>query len=186
MTEGSRRGVTRGYVGGLVAAAVVVAIALVVAAWGLIALALLRDPVTSAGVPLWAAPVILLCILALLAWGLWRQAIVLLRGRRGPAWGIVTALAVGAYLLWCLGGVLARMSIGETWLSPFSAVLIPICALASLVFWAVLARRVYTDRPPPRWPWERDEGEGPATVDDIDWGGDGPRPDDAGGEGRGR
>ncbi|GAB2549385.1 hypothetical protein [Leucobacter ruminantium] len=160
MSEGVRRSVTRGYAGALTAAAVIVAVALVVAVWGLLSLALGRDPVSSDGVPVWAAPLILAVLLGVLAWGVWRQAIVLLRGRRAPAWGIVVSLAGGAYLLWCLGGVLAGLSVEETWTSPFAAVLAPIWALASLLFWAVLARRVYTDRPPPRWPWERDEEDG--------------------------
>lgn len=155
MTDGARRPVTRGYAGALTAAAVLVALALVVAAWGLISLALDRDPVSSPGVPMWAAPLILVLLLGVLAWGLWQQAIVLLRGRRSPLWSAIVALAGGAYLLWCLGGVLAGLSVEETWTSPFAAVLAPIWAIASLLFWAVLARRVYTDRPPPRWPWER-------------------------------
>ncbi|WP_244301297.1 hypothetical protein [Leucobacter insecticola] len=51
------------------------------------------------------------------------------------------------------------MRIDETWLSPFAAVLAPIWAVAALLFWAILARRVYTDRPTPKWPWERAEGD---------------------------
>lgn len=159
MSDGVRRPVTRGYAGALTAAAVIVALSLVVSGWGLLSMALDRDPVTTEGVPRWAAPAIVLVLLAVLAWGLWRQAIVLLRGRRGPAWGIIVSLAVGAYLLWCLLGVLAGLSVDETWVSPFAALLVPIWAVASLLFWAVLMRRVYTDRPPPRWPWERHDEE---------------------------
>ncbi|WP_024356765.1 hypothetical protein [Leucobacter chironomi] len=157
MTGGSRRGVTRGYVAGLVLAAVIVAAALLIAGWGLLSLAMQREPVSSDGVPRWAAPLLLVLGLALLAAALWQQALVLLRGRRGPAWGVIVVAAGGVYLLWCLGGVLAGLSVDETWVSPFAAALPLIWAVASLLFWAVLARRVYTGRPAPKWPWERAE-----------------------------
>lgn len=171
MNLGSRRDVTRGYVGGLTLAAVIVAAALLIATWGLLALTLQRDPVSSDGVPRWVAPVILILVLALLGCTMWQQALVLLRGRKAPAWGLVVAIAVGSYLLWCLGGTLAGLSIDETWVSPFAATLVPICGVASLLFWAVLARRVYTDRPVPKWPWERRGEPGPdwATGDEDPW-----------------
>ncbi|MBL3698703.1 hypothetical protein [Leucobacter luti] len=157
MNSGPRRGVTRGYVGALITAAVIVATALLVAAWGGLALLLDTDPVETASVPRWAAPVILLAGLGVLAWSLWRQAITLLRGRRAPSWGSMCTVAIGVYLLWGLAGILAGMSIDETWFSPFAVSLPVIWAVVSVLFWAVLARRVYTDRPPPRWPWERAE-----------------------------
>ncbi len=160
MTSGSRRGVTRGYVGGLTAAAAIAATALLIAVWGVLALTLDREPVSSEHVPRWGAPLVLVLALAALAWALWQQALVLLRGRRGPAWGHIVALAGGAYLLWCLGGMLAGMSIDETWVSPFAAALALVWGVVSLLFWAVLARRVYTDRPVPKWPWERREEDG--------------------------
>lgn len=171
MSSGSRREVTRGYVGGLILAAVIVAAALLIATWGLLALALERDPVTSDGVPRWAAPLLLLIVLALLGCTMWQQALVLLRGRKAPAWGLVVAIAGGSYLVWCLGGLLAGLSIDETWVSPFAASLAPVCGVASLLFWAVLARRVYTDRPVPKWPWERRGEPGPdwAIGDEDPW-----------------
>ncbi|MGW9020236.1 hypothetical protein ACWGOE_01990 [Leucobacter chromiiresistens] len=159
MTPEPRRGVTRGYVAGLVGAAIVVATALLVAVWGGLALLLGRDPVESGDVVSWAAPLILFGGLALLAVLLWRQAITLLRGRREPAWSSLVGAAAGIYLWWGVLGMLAGMTVGETWLSPFAAALPVIWAAAALLFWAVLARRVYTDRPAPRWPWERDEDE---------------------------
>lgn len=157
MTHEPRRGVTRGYVAALIGAAVIVATALLVAVWGGLALMLDRDPVASPGVPSSIAPLMLVGGLALLAVGLWRHAITLLRGRREPAWSSIIAVAAGIYLWWGLLGMLAGMTVAETWLSPFAAALPVIWAAAALLFWAVLARRVYTDRPPPRWPWERDE-----------------------------
>lgn len=157
MTSESRRGVTRGYVASLIGAAIITAVALLVAVWGGIALLLDRDPVTTEGVASWIAPLVLFGGLALLAVMLWRQAITLLRGRREPAWSSLVAVGAGIYLWWGVLGMLAGMSVEETWLSPFAAALPVIWAAAALVFWAVLARRVYTDRPAPRWPWERNE-----------------------------
>lgn len=155
MTASAPRRVTRGYAAALIFAAVIVATALLVAVWGLLSALAGRDPVAS-HVKFWAAPFIVVLLLGVLAAGLWQQTLVLLRGRRRPSWGIVISLGGGAYLLWCLLGMLFGMDIADTWTSPFAGALAAIWAFASLLFWAVLARRVYTDRPPPRWPWERD------------------------------
>lgn len=157
MTEERRRGVTRGYVAALIAATCIVAVALVVASWGVIALALGSEPVTSEPVPRWAAPVIVIFTIALLAASLWLQALTLLRGQRAPAWGQVVITAGGSYLVWSLGGTLAGMTISETWLSPYAFALSVAWVVANFGFWAVLVRRVFTDRPPPKWPWERAE-----------------------------
>ncbi|WP_053352781.1 hypothetical protein [Leucobacter musarum] len=157
MTDGPRRGVTRGYVGALIGAAGIAAVAVLVAVWGGLALALDREPVTTDGVAAWTAPVVILVALIALAVSLWASAIALLRGRRSPSWGIVLGLGFGVYLWWCLAGMLGGMSVAETWFSAFALGLAIIWGLAALAFWAVLARRVYTDRPAPRWPWERDE-----------------------------
>lgn len=157
MTDGARRGVTRGYVHGLIAATLVVTSALVLASWGGIGLLVAHGPVTTDEVPLWFGVITIVFALALLAVVLWRHAITLLKGRKMPDWGAVVVAAGLAYLVWCLSGVIAGLSLDETWLSPFAAVLAPIWALGVLLFWAVLARRVYTDRPTPKWPWERSE-----------------------------
>lgn len=159
MTEASRRGVTRGYVGGLIAAVTVLAVALVIASWGIIGMLSGVEPVSTPGVWMPATVLIIAAALAALVWGLLLQALLLLRGRRTPPWAHTLVLGVGAYLIWCLGGILAGLGIDETWLSPFALALALVWALCSLVFWAVLARRVYTDLPVPHWPWEgRDEG----------------------------
>lgn len=157
MPEGARRGVTRGYVLGLLAASLIVAAALVLVGWGGLSLLIGRGPVTTDGVPLWFGVLTIVIAMAMLAAVQWRNAISLLKGRKSPDWGSVVVAAGLAYLIWCLAGVLAGMSIGETWISPFAALLAPIWAIAVLLFWAVLARRVYTDRPAPKWPWERHE-----------------------------
>ncbi|MCB1273094.1 MAG: hypothetical protein KDB25_01670 [Leucobacter sp.] len=161
-----RRGVTRGYVVGLLVATVIVAVALVVATWGLLGMAIDREPVSTPGVSLPAAEVIVLFALVALAAGLWNQALVLLRGRRRPPWAHIVVLGFGAYFVWCLGGLIAGLSIEDTWLSPFALALGLIWALCSLLFWAVLARRVYTERGVPQWPWERrGDDEGPDWID---------------------
>ena len=160
-----RRGVPRGYVGALTAAVTIVGLALVVASWGVLSYLIGREPVQTPGVWVAAAEVIVLVALALLAWGLWLQALVLLRGRRTPPWAHTVVLALGGYFVWCLGGILAGLGIDETWLSPFALALALAWGLCSILFWAVLARRVYTNRPTPKWPWERrGEVEGPDWV----------------------
>lgn len=108
-------------------------------------------------VPRWAAPVIVVLALAMLAASLWTQSLTLLRGQRAPAWGQIVTTAGGSYLVWCLGGTLAGMQIIDTWLSPYAVALSVSWVLANLGFWAILARRIYTDKPPPKWPWERAE-----------------------------
>lgn len=157
MTEGPRRGVTRGYVGALILATLVFSAALVVATWGLLALGLNRDPVATPGVSKAAGPVLLTIALGALAWVLWKQAIELLRGQRRPSWTHIITGVGAVYLIWSLGGMLVGMSLEDTWLSPFSATAAAIWAVASLLFWAILTRRLYTDRPVPQWPWERKE-----------------------------
>lgn len=154
MPQGNRRGVTRGYVVGLVGAVTILSLALLVAAWGGISLATGVQPVRTGGVPFSVAPVIIVIAVLLLVLLLWSSAIALLRGQRSPPLVQVVIAGFGAYLVWCMGGLLMGMSVAETWLSPFPVVLAGIWGLAPLVLWAVLIRRVYTDRRPPRWPWE--------------------------------
>lgn len=159
MAEARHRGVTRGYVAALIAATCVVAVALVVASWGAITLGLGSSPVTSEEVPRWAAPVIVVVAVAFLAASLWQQTLTLLRGQRGPAWAHVVVLAGCTYLLWCLAGTVTGMTLSETWLSPYTIALVVSWVIANLGFWGVLARRVFTDKPAPKWPWERAEEE---------------------------
>lgn len=184
MNDGVRRGVTRAYVVGLLAATLIVAVALLFVSWGFLGLVLEHGPIVSEGVPYWFGTFTVLGGLAMLAALLWRHALILLRGRKTPVWSIVVGAAFGAYLIWCLLGILGGLSIGELWLSPFAAILALIWALAVLLFWLVLARRVYTDRPAPRWPWERREErerlaeELEAELEDPDaWGGGDDRDD---------
>lgn len=157
MSGGPRRGVTRGYVGALILAAAIVAAALLIAAWGTLSLLLDRDPVSSPEVSRLVGPALVFLALGMLAGSLWLQSLILLRGQRGPAWGHIIGTAGAAYLLWSGGGFLAGMTLEETILSPFGAAIPVIWLVVGLLYWAVLMRRVYTDRPPPRWPWERDE-----------------------------
>ena len=193
MTEGHRRGVTRGYVGGLVFAVTIVAFALLLAAWGGLALATGGGPVSTPGIGLVISALIVLVCLAALAWGLWSQSLVLLRGRRGPSWAHILLVSIGGYLLWCLAGLLAGLSVEDTWISPYALSLALAWGIGAVLHWAVLARRVYTDRPTPQWPWERRGEPGPEWTnfgddpwrdperdpDDSDgFGGPGGHPDD--------
>lgn len=164
MTPEPRHRVTRGYVGMLIFAVVTVAVALTVAGWGLLALGISADPVSTAGRPRWGGPLAIVLALVLLAWTLWRQALAILRGRRAPAWGYWALAGGGAYVLWSLVGSLLGLPSSETWGSPFALILVPIWVVASLGFWALLVRRVFTDRGRPRWPWERDDDLGPDWV----------------------
>lgn len=175
MTDGRphphRRKVTRGYVGGLIAATIAVAIALLIAGWGGISFFSGGQPVSSAGVSVFAGELIVLFAIIMLGWGLWRQALVLLRGRQSPPWANILVLTFGAYFIWCVGGLIAGLSIEETWLSPFALAMAVAWGLCSLLFWAVLARRVYTDRPVPKWPWERSGKDelGPDWITPDQW-----------------
>jgi len=156
-----RRGVTRGYVGGLIAAITALAVAVIIASWGMISYLGGVEPITSAGVSAMAGEILVAGAIILLVIGLWRQAVVLLRGRRTPPWAHTIVIAFGAYLIWSLGGLGFGLGISETWLSPFAFVLLVVWLLASLAFWSVLARRVFTDRPVPTWPWEKRDGDDP-------------------------
>lgn len=179
MTSGHRRSVTRSYVWGLIFAVVILAFALMLLAWAGIALATGGAPVSSPGISFGAAPVAVLLCLALLVWVLWAQSLVLLRGMRMAPWGHLLLVSLGSYLVWSLVGILTGLSIAETWLSPYALALALSWAFASLLCWALLMRRVYTDRPAPRWPWEDRDSLGPdwAHTDDNPW----KQPDDESG-----
>lgn len=159
---GARRRVTRGYVFALIGAATLLAISLLVLAWGLLSLYTGRTPIETS-VPMPVGPILVSVAVAALMWGMWSQALALLRGRRSPHGGLIAAESFGGYLIWCLGGMLAGMTFGETWLSTYAWLIVPVFALSSLAFWGVLARRVYTDRPVPQWPWEKRGDPGPDT-----------------------
>ena len=153
--------VTRGYVLALIAADAIFACSVLIAAWGLLALTLDTNPVTS-DVSMAAAPVIILVAVALLVWSLWVQALEILRGRRTIQWTQAVILAGSSYLVWCLGGIATGMSVNETWLSPFALILAIVWGLASVPLWLILFRRLYSDRGRPLWPWEKKpNGDGP-------------------------
>ncbi|NLA66386.1 MAG: hypothetical protein GX862_10845 [Leucobacter sp.] len=161
MSERRRRGVTRGYVAGLTLAVVIIALTLLIVAWSAISVYAAKEVISTPDIGSAVVPLMLLVLLLLLAWSLWRQALVLLRGRYGPAWAQIVLISVGGYLLWCVMGVIAGLSLADTWVSPYAASLAIVWGVSCLIFWALLARRVYTDRPTPRWPWERDDDDGP-------------------------
>lgn len=172
MTQSHRRGVTRGYVRGLIFAVVIVAFSIMLAAWSFIALASDGGPVSTPGVSYGATVLPVLSCLVLLAAVLWSQSILLLRGRRSLSVTHLLLASIGGYLLWCLLGMAVGLSLHDTWLSPYALSLALAMALAVLIAWSLLLRRVYTDRPAPQWPWEkRGEQEGPdwANTDSDPW-----------------
>lgn len=160
MGEGERRGITRGYAVGLIGAVTLLSFALLVASWGFIALATGTQPVQTESVTFVIAPLSIALSLGLLVSMLWTSTVALLRGRRTPPLSQSVIAGCGAYLIWCLVGLLAGMSIGETWASWYAVVLALFWAIAPLLLWAVLSRRVYTDRRPPRWYWENHPAPG--------------------------
>lgn len=171
MNGDRRRRVTRAYVWGLIFAVVIVAFALMLLAWAAIALATGGAPVSTPGIGLGVAPLAVLLCLGLLVWGLWAQSLVLLRGARSVSWSHLLLVSLGSYMVWCAVGTLAGLSTAETWLSPYALAIALAWMFASLLCWAVLLRRVYTDRPAPRWPWEKHDDLGPdwAHTDENPW-----------------
>lgn len=171
MNGGRRRRVTRGYVWGLIFAVAITAFACMLLAWSGISLATGRSPVETPGINLGAAPFAVLLCLALLVWVLWKQSLVLLRGTRSISLTHMLVGSLGAYLIWSLLGMLVGLSVSETWMSPYAFAIALTWALASLLCWVLLLRRVYTDRPAPRWPWEKAGDLGPdwANTDADPW-----------------
>lgn len=152
------RKVTRGYAFGLVSAVVVLVAALLIATWGLIGLFSDVKPVGS-GTSSMLAPALVIISLLLLFWFLWGQTKTLLRGHK-ISWSWLIVVAGSSYLFWSLCGMLFGLNIKETWLSPYALAVAIIWPIGVLVFWFLLMRKIYTDKNPPRWPWElRDEAE---------------------------
>lgn len=171
MKSGRRRSVTRGYVWGLIFAVAIAAFALMLLIWAGISLATGRAPVETPGISFGVAPLAILLCLGLLVWALWAQSLFLLRCDSSLPWTQLLLAAIGSYLVWCVTGTLAGLSVAETWLSPYALVIALSWAVASILCWAVLVRRVYTDREAPRWPWEDREKLGPdwANTEEDPW-----------------
>jgi hypothetical protein len=151
-----RRKVTRAFVLGLAALVTVFGLALLVAAWGLSSFILGTKPVAT-DVAFFVAPIIILLALASLFWVLWRVALALLRGRTTLPWGPALLAALTAYFLWGILGTLAGFALNEAWFSVYVLELELVWILTVFLFWAVLSRQVFTERPAPAWPWEERE-----------------------------
>lgn len=151
-----RRKVTRGFVLGLVAMVTLFGLALVVASWGLLSLWLQVLPVES-DVPFIVAPLIVVVAVAQLFWMLWRVALTLLRGRSAPPWAQSFLVALIGYVIWGVLGLIAGLTAQEAWFSVFPLALAISWFISVHIFWLLLARQVYTERPTPLWPWERRE-----------------------------
>ena len=151
-----RRKVTRAFVLTLAAFTTVLGISMVIAAWGLEALLTNSKPV-EADLPFFVAPVIFLPEIALLFFLLWRAALATLRGHSGPPWTQMLLVGLGAYLIWAVLGSLSGFSLRDAWMSVYVLSLVIIWMLSVFIFWILLARQVYTERPTPSWPWEQRE-----------------------------
>lgn len=151
-----RRKVTKAFVLGLAAMASLFGLAVMVAAWGLIALATNTKPVESQ-VPFFVAPLIVIVAVGELYWMLWMIALRTLRGNCAPPWALAALGSAGSVLIWAIGGSLAGFTLSEALLSLFVLVLALAWFVAAMLFWLLLARQVFTERPTPLWPWERKE-----------------------------
>jgi len=151
-----RRKVTRAFVLALAAMVSIFGLALLVASWGLSALLFGSKPVAG-DVAFFVAPTIILLALATLFWVLWRVALAVLRGRTALPWGAALIAAVSAYFLWGIIGTLAGFTLSEAWFSIYVLELEVVWLLTVFIFWAVLSRQVFTERPTPKWPWEERE-----------------------------
>ena len=112
-------------------------------AWSLISLASGGGPVSTPGIGFSSAAMPVLLCLGLLAWLLWSQSLLLLRGRRQLSWRHLLVASFGGYLLWGLVGTLLGLSLADTWLSPYVLALAVSWALATVLCWACL---LYTSR----------------------------------------
>lgn len=151
-----RRKVTKAFVLGLAAMTSLFGLAVLVAAWGLLALATDTKPVESQ-VPFFVAPLIVFGALGELCWMLWLVALRTLRGNAAPPWGLAFLTSAGAVVVWAVIGFLAGFSVSEALLGFYVLILAASWFLAAMLFWLLLARQVFTDRPTPMWPWERKE-----------------------------
>ena len=151
-----RRKVTRAYVWMIIVAAITLAVSFLVFAWGMLRYTTGRYPVETEVTSL-LGPLTVVVIFATTTWSLWRQSLTILRGSTTApvAQGLGNGLL--AYVIWSVVGSLAGLRFDETWMSMFALVIIPIVVVVHLLAWAVLVRKVYTDRPTPQWPWERAE-----------------------------
>lgn len=151
-----RRKVTRAFVLTLAAFTTVFGISLVIAVWGLEALLTNSKPI-EADLPFFVAPVMFLPEIGLLFFMLWRAALVTLRGRSGPPWTQMLLVGLSAYFIWAILGSLLGFSLRDAWLSVYVVSLVLIWMFSAFVFWMLLARQVFTERPAPMWPWEERE-----------------------------
>lgn len=151
-----RRKVTKAFVLGLAAMTSLLGLALLVAAWGLLALALNSKPVDSQ-VPFFVAPLIVVVAIAELYWMLWRIALRTLRGQSAPPWGRALLTAALGVAIWATLGFLAGLTAAEALFSVYVLALALSWFVSAIVFWLLLARQVFTDKPTPLWPWERKE-----------------------------
>lgn len=151
-----RRRVTRTFVLTLAAFVTIFALALLVGSWGLLSLALDSKPIES-DIPFQATPLVIAVAVFELFWLLWRFALSILRGSvRGP-WLFAVLAGALAYLTFGLLELIVGLNPREAFFTVYPLTLALSWFVAVPVFYALLSRQVFTDRPAPAWPWERRE-----------------------------
>lgn len=151
-----RRRVTRAFVLTLAAFVTLFALSVLVAAWGLESLALGTKPVES-DIPFQVAPLIISLAVLELYWLLWRFALSLLRGAARHPWWFACVAGGAAYLTFGVFGLIAGFTPREALVGVYPFTLFLSWFIAVPVFFALLSRQVFTERPAPVWPWERRE-----------------------------
>lgn len=149
--------ITKAYARGLIAAIIIFVVSLQILFWGLISLFLDTSPVTT-DVSNFTAPALIIVLIAFLAWIMWLQTLQLLRGSK-PTWSYAIIVSGVAYLVWSGGGMLAGLSIEETWLSVYAFSLAVIWPIGLILFWLFLYRKLYSGKDVPQWPWEAGDEE---------------------------
>jgi chromate transport protein ChrA len=135
--------------------------ACVVAADGLLSLALDVEAVPARGIGPFVVPAATIVAMVVLA-------LVLLRGvPRDRAWPVPVAAVVGVYLALLITGAVVRMLEAEAAAALvyaaaastnlFTLVPVGLAAIAALAF-VLIARATSAGAHRPRWPWERDDG----------------------------
>lgn len=153
-----QRRVTRTFVLALAGFVTLFALALLVASWGLLSFALGTKPVES-DLPFQTTPLVISLAVLELFWLLWRFALTILRGTAMNPWLFALITATLAYLTFGTLEVLAGLSPREAFLTVYPFTLFLAWFVAVPLFFVLLTRQVYTNRPAPMWPWERRERE---------------------------
>ncbi|WGD36763.1 hypothetical protein [Lysinibacter sp. HNR] len=135
----------------------VLAGALTIATWGFIALFTASDPIETADISLVVGPLSIVLALVVMFLSMFRIGKSLQHGHSRLPWSLILLAGIGAYLVAAIVFFAVGLPPHESFYSAFLLALLPIGWLCALCYWAMVARRIYTDRGRPRWPWENPE-----------------------------